>query len=70
MADNGPMVPNVWICLQKIKGYLDGDYTDEADVRTCITTLEKMFEYLKINVKAEGLEFRICRNGWPRDVGG
>jgi hypothetical protein len=64
MADNDRMVPNVWICLQKIRGFLDGVYKDKDDVYVCIDTMEKMFKHLEINLEHEG---RLCRNGWVED---
>lgn len=60
MEGNGPMVPNVWICLGKIEGYLNGDNTDKEDVLACIETMKKMFGQ---QVPRE----RGCPNGWPKD---
>ena len=64
MTNDEPMVPNVWICLQKIRGFLDGIYEDKDDVYLCIDTMEKMFKEIKIDLKHEG---RLCRNGWIED---
>ena len=55
-----PMVPNVWICLKKIRAYIEGLGRDDAsDVLECITTMEKMFKDQPIGSSA-------CTNGWPR----
>jgi hypothetical protein len=64
MTNDDRMVPNVWICLQKIKGYVNGDYDDKEAVDLCIDTMEKMFKEIKIDLKHEG---RLCRNGWIED---
>lgn len=64
MANDERMVPNVWICLQKIRGFLDGIYLDKDDVYLCINTMEKMFKEIRIDLKHEA---RLCRNGWVED---
>jgi hypothetical protein len=57
MKHKEPVVPNVWICLQKIKKYVQGTYKNKRDVLLCIDTMEKMFE--KPSPIPTG-----CRNGW------
>lgn len=67
MACKTDPVPNVWICLQKIKGYLDGEYDELEDVKCCIDSLERMFKYVKINLNQQG---RLCPNGWVDETKG
>ncbi len=64
MKDNDPAIPNVWICLQKIRGFLDGVYDDKKDVYECLDAMEHMFKELKLNLKDEG---KVCRGGWLRN---
>ena len=60
-------VPKVWICLRKIRAYVDGVYQDKKDVYCCIDTLERLFEDVPVKVEAQA---KMCRNGWEDDVPG
>ncbi len=61
-CENRP-APNVWICLNKIRAYINEEYTDRADVLCCLESLERMFAYVPKG-QSEG-----CSNGFENDLG-
>ena len=65
---NDPLIPRVWICLQKIRAFLDGDYKDRDDVYVCLDTLDKMFEYIEMDFTEP--EEGLCKSGHLEEPGG
>jgi hypothetical protein len=66
--EHDPLIPNVWICLQKIRAFLDGDYPDKDDVYLCLDAMERMFEFHKIKHWRE--EEGLCKSGHLEESGG
>jgi hypothetical protein len=68
MPQDEQSIPNVWICLQKLRGYVDGTYNDKEDVYLCLDVMEKMFKEidLELELPAGVGQERRCPNGHPK----
>ena len=66
--ENDPLIPRVWVCLQKIRAFLNGDYKDREDVDLCLDTLAQMFEFIEMDFTLE--EEGLCKSGHLEESGG